>query len=222
MRNMQDGAVSILQRFPRMATSIQYGELPSDWKETALREFSAFMEKENGQTAVIEQVPLPFTVSVESEEPEDAGTVEESRKSYNKRNRARAIELLLAGTSVKTTAELIGVNRTTVHEWLKRPDFKAEMDRRTKAVMERSNHILQSAAVDVSAALVSIALNGEMDASDRIRAISKILEIAHGISTLKDAKALLEQVKSGEADDADTSTSERSFTRSKEAGSETA
>jgi hypothetical protein len=198
-------------------------ELPEGWKNAAFAAFRDFMQKEaDSQSVAIEQVAVPFTVSVESEEP-DADTVEETRKSYNKRNRTRAVELLIAGTSITKTAELIGVCRTTVNAWLKRPDFKGELDRRTKEVMERSNLILQSAAVEVAATLVNIALNAVNDPADRIRAASKVLDLAHGLSTLKDARALLEEVKTGESD-ADASASKSTYTRSAqtEISSETA
>lgn len=205
------------------ATTSQFCELPSTWKETVWREFAAFMGTEIntcGKSIPVEQVPVPFTVAIENESPEDdVEPEEETRRAYNKRNRNRAIELLLAGTSVKKTAELIGVHRVTIQKWLQRPDFAAELESRTKQIMERSNYILQSAAVDVSAALVSIALNAAMDPADRIRAASKILDIAHGISTLKNAKELLEQIKSG---DADAERGKCTFTRSAEVSSETA
>ena len=199
-----------------MAASVQTSEqLPAGWKSTVWQEFAVFMKKECGWSIPIEQVPLPLAATVESEldDEDDVDPEEETRRAYNKRNRNRAIELLLAGTSVKKTAELIGVSRKTVHEWMKRPDFAAELESRTTQIMERSNYILQSATVDVSAALVSIALNAAMDPADRIRAASKILDIAHGISTLKNAKELLEQIKSGDVD-ADASTSKSTFTRS--------
>ena len=64
----------------------------------------------------------------------------------------QAILQLLEGHSVTKTAEVVGINRTTLHRWLREPQFIAERNRRAKeareACQERLRH-LAGAAVEV-------------------------------------------------------------------------
>ena len=42
--------------------------------------------------------------------------------------RLKAIELLVTGETISSTAELVGVTRSTIYKWKEQDDFKYEMD----------------------------------------------------------------------------------------------
>jgi len=63
-----------------------------------------------------------------------------------------AIELLMAGKPVAKVAKAAGVSRVTIYRWLKNDDFRAELDKRKNALIERSSRKLVGAldqAIDV-------------------------------------------------------------------------
>ena len=69
-----------------------------------------------------------------------------------------AIELLMASQPVASVAESAGVSRVTIYRWLKDGDFKAELDKRKNALIERSSRKLAGAlnqAIDVLINLLS-------------------------------------------------------------------
>ena len=112
-------------------------------------------------------------------------------------NQFIAIELLMASQPVAKAAESAGVSRVTIYRWLKNDDFKAELDKRKNALIERSSRKLAGAldqAVDVLIALLksknqnvrrlaagnlieySMKLSGLTDLEKRIRALEVSIE----------------------------------------------
>ena len=79
-------------------------------------------------------------------------TLAPSLQSDINAQKQRAILLLLEGATITKTAETIGVDRSTMHRWLREPHFIAERNRRAKeareACQERLRH-LADAAVEV-------------------------------------------------------------------------
>ena len=79
-------------------------------------------------------------------------TLAPSLQSDINAQKQRAILLLLEGATITKTAETIGVDRSTMHRWLREPKFIAERNRRAKeareACQERLRH-LADAAVEV-------------------------------------------------------------------------
>ena len=79
-------------------------------------------------------------------------TLAPSLQSDINAQKQRAILLLLEGATITKTAETIGVDRSTMHRWLREPQFIAERNRRAKeareACQERLRH-LADAAVEV-------------------------------------------------------------------------
>lgn len=79
-------------------------------------------------------------------------TLAPSLQSDINAQKQRAILLLLEGATITKTAETIGVDRSTMHRWLREPKFIAERNRRAKeareACQERLRH-LAGAAVEV-------------------------------------------------------------------------
>ena len=112
-------------------------------------------------------------------------------------NQFIAIELLMASQPVAKAAESAGVSRVTIYRWLKNDDFKAELDKRKNALIERSSRKLAGAldqAVDVLIALLksknqnvrrlaagnlieySMKLSGLTDLEKRIQALEVAIE----------------------------------------------
>ena len=112
-------------------------------------------------------------------------------------NQFIAIELLMASQPVAKAAATAGVSRVTIYRWLKNDDFKAELDKRKNALIERSSRKLAGAldqAVDVLIALLksknqnvrrlaagnlieySMKLSGLTDLEKRIRALEVSIE----------------------------------------------
>ena len=69
----------------------------------------------------------------------------------------RAIRLLLEGNCVSKTAETVGVDRSTIHRWVREPKFIAERNRLAKeardACQERLRHLAGTAVEVVAQAL---------------------------------------------------------------------
>ena len=75
----------------------------------------------------------------------------------------KAIELLASGETVRVTADSVGVNRKTVYDWLKKENFKAELDRQVKELKSNVEKKLLSNVNPFLDELTKIALYSESD-----------------------------------------------------------
>lgn len=53
-------------------------------------------------------------------------------KNELEEKKLRAIELLASGENISNTAKLVGVNRKTISAWMKKEEFKADVDRKRR------------------------------------------------------------------------------------------
>ena len=76
----------------------------------------------------------------------------------NEARQERAIQLLLAGTSVTDTAKAVGVDPRTLCRWRKNPHFQAEFNRQRLNIHESAQlrlHAMTHQAIDVMAKALS-------------------------------------------------------------------
>lgn len=86
----------------------------------------------------------------------------------------KAIELLAAGTPATEVAEAVNRNRSTIYEWLKQPEFKAELDRLAEERLGSVREALTKAAPMAVQVLLEI-VQGGVSESARVRAAEIIL-----------------------------------------------
>ena len=99
-----------------------------------------------------------------------------SANNSSKANKDAALHSLLAGGSQKEAAEAAGVNRRTLHRWLKDEKFAAQLENlRDQRSARVSNKIAdaQETAVDT---LKSISSDPDQRGADRIKASQLLLE----------------------------------------------
>ena len=75
----------------------------------------------------------------------------------------KAIELLASGETVRVVADSVGVNRKTVYDWLKKENFKAELDRQVKELKSNVEKKLLSNVNPFLDELTKIALYSDSD-----------------------------------------------------------
>lgn len=94
----------------------------------------------------------------------------------------KAIELLASGETVRVVADSVGVNRKTVYEWLKKENFKAELDRQVKELKSNVEKKLLSNVNPFLDELTKIALYSDSDKT-RLDAITYCINRLVGTPT---------------------------------------
>ena len=94
----------------------------------------------------------------------------------------KAIELLASGETVRVTADSVGVNRKTVYDWLKKENFKAELDRQVKELKSNIEKKLLSNVNPFLDELTKIALYSDSDKT-RLDAITYCINRLVGTPT---------------------------------------
>jgi hypothetical protein len=98
--------------------------------------------------------------------------------SRNPVRRDRAIEALLAGSSIIQAAEHARVNERTLRHWLDDPDFAAQLDDARHDQLQRVSTALASAALVAVRVLIEAANNERVPWSVRIAAAGRLLATA--------------------------------------------
>ena len=94
----------------------------------------------------------------------------------------KAIELLASGETVRVVADPAGVNRKTVYDWLKKENFKAELDRQVKELKSNIEKKLLSNVNPFLDELTKIALYSDSDKT-RLDAITYCINRLVGTPT---------------------------------------
>jgi hypothetical protein len=96
-----------------------------------------------------------------------------------------AIDVLITGLSDQETADLVGVERSTVTRWrLYHPAFQAELESQRAAVWGTAKEKLRSLVSDAVELLGDLMQSPEVNYSDRIRIaleLIKIVKLGEGI-----------------------------------------
>ncbi|MBP3931840.1 MAG: helix-turn-helix domain-containing protein [Peptostreptococcaceae bacterium] len=94
----------------------------------------------------------------------------------------KAIELLASGETIRVVADSVGVNRKTIYDWLKKENFKAELDRQVKELKSNVEKKLLSNVNPFLDELTKIALYSESDKT-RLDAITYCINRLVGTPT---------------------------------------
>ena len=94
----------------------------------------------------------------------------------------KALELLASGETVRVVADSVGVNRKTVYDWLKKENFKAELDRQVKELKSNVEKKLLSNVNPFLDELTKIALHSDSDKT-RLDAITYCINRLVGTPT---------------------------------------
>ena len=94
----------------------------------------------------------------------------------------KAIDLLASGETVRVVADSVGVNRKTVYDWLKKENFKAELDRQVKELKSNVEKKLLSNVNPFLDELTKIALYSDSDKT-RLDAITYCINRLVGTPT---------------------------------------
>ena len=94
----------------------------------------------------------------------------------------KAIELLASGETVRVVADSVGVNRKTVYDWLKKENFKAELDKQVKELKSNVEKKLLSNVNPFLDELTKIALYSDSDKT-RLDAITYCINRLVGTPT---------------------------------------
>lgn len=94
----------------------------------------------------------------------------------------KAIELLASGETIRVVADSVGVNRKTIYDWLKKENFKAELDRQVKELKSNIEKKLLSNVNPFLDELTKIALYSESDKT-RLDAITYCINRLVGTPT---------------------------------------
>ena len=94
----------------------------------------------------------------------------------------KAIELLASGETVRVVADSVGVNRKTVYDWLKKENFKADLDRQVKELKSNVEKKLLSNVNPFLDELTKIALYSDSDKT-RLDAITYCINRLVGTPT---------------------------------------
>ena len=94
----------------------------------------------------------------------------------------KAIELLASGETIRVVADSVGVNRKTIYDWLKKENFKAELDRQVKELKSNIEKKLLSNVNPFLDELTKIALYSDSDKT-RLDAITYCINRLVGTPT---------------------------------------
>ena len=96
--------------------------------------------------------------------------------------RLKALELLVAGETISSTAELVGVTRSTIYKWKEQDDFKSEMERQIAFLKSGIERKLLANVNPFLDELCKIALKSESDKT-RLDAITYCINRLVGTPT---------------------------------------
>ena len=95
-----------------------------------------------------------------------------------------AIELYVKGTTPTEIAKICGVNRTTFYDWLKKDEFKLELDKQQQEIKNRATSRISSKVDTYIGELERIALTSKSDKT-RTDALTYLIDHVVGKSTTK-------------------------------------
>lgn len=96
----------------------------------------------------------------------------------------KAIAMIISGESITDVAKLVGVYRSTIYDWLKDDEFKAELDKRRQEIIVQGNNIILNELGLYIKELKKIALKGSSEKS-RIDASTYLVDRILGKTTTK-------------------------------------
>jgi len=108
----------------------------------------------------------------------------------------RAIEALMVTGEITAAAEQVGVSRSTLHRWLRDPDFRVRYTEARRVVAEQALAVMQRECTCMARVLVGLATGKIPPNHVRLQAAAKVLEFALGaseIGLLRDELAELRQ-----------------------------
>jgi hypothetical protein len=89
----------------------------------------------------------------------------------------RAVVALAAGASKEDAAAMAGISRSTLYEWLKRPEFRGRVQAERQRLVDRAVGRLADASVRAADVLLEVADDTEAPPSARVAAARGVLEI---------------------------------------------
>jgi len=96
--------------------------------------------------------------------------------SPSRARRAQALDLLSQGRSPYKVAEEMGVHHGTIYDWLRRPEFAAELDARIAEGREVAMRSLRASAATAAETLREVAESGDQYDGPRVKAAEAILD----------------------------------------------
>ena len=99
-------------------------------------------------------------------------------------NQRKASEMYAKGEKVTDIARVIGVSRTTIYDWLKNDEFKADVDIHLKQMKSQAEKKVVSNIEGYLTELEKIALTSKSDKT-RLDALSFLIDHVLGKSTTK-------------------------------------
>ena len=115
----------------------------------------------------------------------------------------KAIELLASGETIRVVADSVGVNRKTIYDWLKKENFKAELDRQVKELKSNIEKKLLSNVNPFLDELTKIALYSDSDKT-RLDAITYCINRLVGTPTKVQQDITEEETKENNKIDIDS------------------
>jgi len=98
----------------------------------------------------------------------------------------KAIELIVSGEyQITQVAELVGVHRTTIYNWMDNDEFKAEMDKRLQDIKTRAEKELNSKLLKAIDLYWELAVDPKTDKRTKQIALSYIIDRNLGKPTSK-------------------------------------
>ncbi|MBL8825207.1 MAG: hypothetical protein JNJ77_21650, partial [Planctomycetia bacterium] len=85
---------------------------------------------------------------------------------------------LLTETNLSRVADQTGVGRTTIHRWMKEPQFRSALRQTRRELVESAIGQLQAASAQAVETLITVARKGRRD-GDRVRAAMALLDHAY-------------------------------------------
>ena len=110
-------------------------------------------------------------------------------------NREKAIQALLAHSTVRAAAQELQLNERTLYRWLRQPAFLAAYNIAKKELMQSATNRLQKAALNAVEVLVGIANTATATESARVTAAAKVIELAIKTSTLEDIESRISELE---------------------------
>ncbi len=105
------------------------------------------------------------------------------------------IRHLLQAPTVSEAAQLAGISEATAFRWIKRDEFRQAYQDAGRRIFDRAISQLQASITKVRSILLAIAEDGDVSATARIAACSKLIESALRGTELQDIEARLEALE---------------------------
>lgn len=99
-------------------------------------------------------------------------------------NQFKALELYIGGNTPTDIAKMCGISRTTFYDWLKKDEFKSELDRQQQENKSRATQRISSKVDTYITELERIALTSKSDKT-RTDALTYLIDHVVGKSTTK-------------------------------------